>query len=85
MPANTTETVPEHSTRLQPSINLQDPVIEFVQLLWYLANVLPGRDEGSGKPCAVIEASIALTQDSNPGGDHTGSSGGYHFSYSLVF
>ena len=34
-------------------------------------NVLSRRDEGSGKPCAVIEASysiLASTQDSNPGG-----------------
>ena len=34
-------------------------------------NVLPRRDEGSGKPCAVIEASYYIgpaTQDSNPGG-----------------
>ena len=33
-------------------------------------NVLPRGDEGSGKPCAVIEALwyISPTQDSNPGG-----------------
>ena len=36
MPDDTTETVAEHSARLQPSINLHVPVTAFyVQLLWY--------------------------------------------------
>ena len=57
MPADTTETVAEHSARLQPSINLHAPITYslYVQLLWYpMYN--PRRDEGSGKPCAVIKA-----------------------------
>ena len=50
-----TEPVAEHSARLQPSINLREPVTAFyVQLLWY--PMYTTRDEGSGKPCAVIEA-----------------------------
>ena len=53
MPANTTETVVEHSAGLQPSINLHAPAFIFH---CSGTNVLPRRDEGSGKPCAVIEA-----------------------------
>ena len=52
MPADTTETVAEHSSRrLQPSINLHAPVVGNlnVQLLRY-TDVLPRKDEGSGKP-----------------------------------
>ena len=54
MPDDTTETVAEHSARLQPSINLHDPVTAFM-FSCLGTNVLPRRDEGSGKPCAVIE------------------------------
>ena len=58
MPADTTETVAEHSARLQPSINLHAPVTAFMfSCSGTLPTVLPRRDEGSGKPCAVIEAS----------------------------
>ena len=53
MPADTTETVAEHSARLQPSINLHAQPVCSAALV---PNVLPRRDEGSGKPCAVIEA-----------------------------
>ena len=56
MPVDTTETVVEHSVRLQPSINLHAPVTAFM-LAALVPNVLPRGDEGSGKPCAVIEAS----------------------------
>ena len=45
-----TETLAKHSARLQPSINLHAPA------LCSAPNVLPRRDEGSGKPCAVTEA-----------------------------
>ena len=56
MPDDATEGVAEHSSRLQPSINLHAPV---TALMFSCSgtNVLPWRDEGSGKPCAVIEAS----------------------------
>ena len=55
MPADTTETVAEHSAWLQPSINLHDPVTAFM-FSCSGTNELPWRDEGSGKPCAVIKA-----------------------------
>ena len=55
MPADTTETVAEHSARLQPSINLHAPVTAFM-FSCSGTDVLPWRNEGSGKPCAVIEA-----------------------------
>ena len=57
MPADTTETVAEHSTRLQPSINLHAPVTAFdVQLLWY-PMYYPGGMKARVRLCAVIEAS----------------------------
>ena len=56
MPADTTETVAEHSARLQPSINLHAQLQPLCSAA-LVPNVLPRRDEGSGKPCAVIEAS----------------------------
>ena len=50
--------VAEHSARLQPSINLHAPVTAFMfSCSGTVPNVLPRRDEGSGMPCAVIEAS----------------------------
>ena len=73
MPDDDTEGVAEHSSRLQPSINLhaQSQPLCSVALV---PNVLPQRDEGSGMPCAVIEALMLPysilgppTQDSNPG------------------
>jgi len=47
----------------------------YVQLPWYRCPdtnfILARRDEGSGKPCPVIEASIlAPTLDLNQGGNH---------------
>ena len=56
MPDGTTEPVAEHSARLQPSINLM-PQLQPLCSAALVPNVLPRRDEGSGKPCAVIEAS----------------------------
>ena len=53
MPADTTETVVEHSTRLQPSINLHASVTAFM-FSCSDTDVLSQGDEGSGKPCAVI-------------------------------
>ena len=55
MPADATEGVAEHSSRLQPSINLHAPVSAFM-FSCSGTDVLPRRDEGLGKPCAVIEA-----------------------------
>ena len=55
MPADTTETVTEHSARLQPSINLHAAVTAYM-FSCFGTDVLPQRDDGSGKPCAVIEA-----------------------------
>ena len=53
MPDDTTEGLAEHSSRLQPSINLHDPVTAAL-----VPNVIARRDEGSGKPSTkVIEAS----------------------------
>ena len=49
MPDDAAEGVAEHSSRLQPSVNLHAP-----QLLCSAAlvpNVLPRRDEGSDNPC----------------------------------
>ena len=54
MPADTTETVAEHSARLQPPINQNDPVAAFM-FSCSGTDVLPRRDEGSGKPYAKIE------------------------------
>ena len=56
MPDDTTEGVAEHSSRLQPSINLHTPVTPFM-CRCSGTDVLPRRDEGSGKPCAVDRAS----------------------------
>ena len=56
MPADTTEGVAEHSTRLQPSINLNAPVTASMFRCSGTQCTTP-EDEGSGKPCAVIEAS----------------------------
>ena len=56
MPADTPETVVEHSARLQPSINLHAAGIHPLCSAALVPNVLPWRDEGSGYPCAVIEA-----------------------------
>ena len=55
MPADTTETVAEHSTSLQPSINLHAPVTAF---MFHCSgtDVLLRRDEGFGMPHAVIES-----------------------------
>ena len=55
MPADTIESVAEHRTRLQLSINLHAPVTAFM-FSCSGTDVLPRREEGSGKPCAVIEA-----------------------------
>ena len=57
MPADTTESVAEHSARLQPSINLNAHQLQPLCSAALVLNVLPRRDEGSGKPCAVIEVS----------------------------
>ena len=57
MPDDATEGVAEHSSRLQPSINLHAPVTaSYICSTALVPNVLPRRDEGSCKPCAVIEA-----------------------------
>ena len=56
MPDDVTEGVAEYSSRLQPSINLHAPVTAFMFSGSGTQCILPGRDdEGSGKPCAVIE------------------------------
>ena len=55
MPADITKTVAKHSAKLQPSINLHAPVTAFM-FNCTGTNLLPGGDEGSGEPCAVIEA-----------------------------
>ena len=59
MPDDTTECVAKHSSRLQPSITLYAPVTAFIFSCsgTDVLIVLPQRDEGSGKPCAMIEAS----------------------------
>ena len=54
LPDDIIEGVAEHSSRLQPSINLHAPVTGSAALV---PNVLPRIDEGSGRPCAVIDAS----------------------------
>ena len=55
MPDGATESVAEHSSRLQPSINLHASVTALCSAA-LVPNVLPRRDEDSGKPCAVIKA-----------------------------
>ena len=56
MPADATEGVAEHSSRLQPPINLHAPVTAFM-FICSGTQCTTRNDEGSGKPCAVIEAS----------------------------
>ena len=48
MPDDTTESVAEHSSRLQPLINLHAPVTACCSGIQ--------KDEGLSKPCAVNEA-----------------------------
>ena len=58
MPDDATEGVAEHSSRLQPSINLHAHLHPSCSAA-LVPNVLPRtpwRDEGSDKPCAVIKA-----------------------------
>ena len=52
---DTTDDVAEHSSRLQPSINLHHcmPRLKPLCSAALAPNVLPRKDEGSGKPCAV--------------------------------
>ena len=62
MPADTTEIVAEHSTRLQPSINLHAPVTAFmlIQLLWYPNNPMyyPGGMKARVSPVQWIDRSL---------------------------
>ena len=70
MPADTTETVAEHSARLQPSINLHVPVTAFhAQLLWY-PMYYPGGMKARESPVQWSKPHriVLPTQDSNPGG-----------------
>ena len=70
MPADTTETVVEHSAKLQPSINLHAPVTAFyVQLLWY-PMYYPGGMKAQVSPVQWSKPHSILvpTQDSNQGG-----------------
>ena len=60
MPADATETVAEHRARLQPSSSLHAPVAAFFMFNCSGTDALPRRDVGSGKPCAVIEASYYI-------------------------
>ena len=55
MPVDATEGVAEHSSRLQPS-SICMPQLQSLCSAALVPNVIPRRDEGSGKPCAVIEA-----------------------------
>ena len=51
------ETVAEHSSMLQTSINLHAmPQLQPLCSASLAPNVLPKRGEGSGEPCAVIDA-----------------------------
>ena len=54
MPDDATEGVAKHSSRLQLSINFHAPGTAFM-FSCSGTDVLHRRDEGSGKPCAVIE------------------------------
>ena len=54
MPDNGTARVTEHSSRLQPSIKLHASVTTFM-FSCSGNDILPRRDEGSGKPCAEIK------------------------------
>ena len=56
MPDNATDGVAEPSSRLQPSINLNASSTAFM-FNWSGTDVLPQRDEGSGKPYAVDRTS----------------------------
>ena len=56
MPDDATEGVAEHSSRLQPSINLHAQLQLSCSAALVPINYTP-EDEGSGKPCAMIEAS----------------------------
>ena len=53
MPDDATEGVIEHSSRLQ---SICIPQLQPLCSAALVPNVLPKRDEGSGKPCAVTEA-----------------------------
>ena len=57
MPDDTTEGVAEHSSRLQPSINLHAPVTAFV-FSCSGTDVLSRRDEGSGKLIVYVSCNI---------------------------
>ena len=61
------EGVAEHSSRLQPSGHLHAPFTAFM-CSCSGTDVLRRTDKGSGKSCAVIEALLAPSQDSNTGG-----------------
>ena len=71
MPADTTETVAEHSARLQPSINLHAPVTTFMFScsLWY-PMYYPGGMKARVSPVqrSKPHSILAPTQDPNPGG-----------------
>ena len=69
MPDDATEGVAEHKSRLQ-SQSICMPLLQLLCSAALVPNVLPRRDESSGKPCAVIKALyyFSPTQDSNPGG-----------------
>ena len=54
MSDDATEGVAEHSSRLQPSIHFH--TLQPLCLAALIPNVLPRKNEGSDKPCAVIEA-----------------------------
>ena len=56
MPDNATEGVAEHSSRLQPLINLHASDTTYM-FSCSGTDVLPQRDKGLGKPCAVDRAS----------------------------
>ena len=59
MPADTNETVAEHSTRLQPSIKLHDPITAFM-FSCSGTDVQPRWDEDSGKPCAAKARTLCV-------------------------
>ena len=78
IPNGATETLAEHSSNLQPSINMHAPVEAFI-CSCSGADVLPRKDKGSGnsKPCAVDRASENI-------GFHSGLEPGTYRSTSLV-
>ena len=55
MPDDATEGVAEHSSWLQ-SMCMPQLHVAFMFLHALVLNVIPRRDEGLGKPCALIEA-----------------------------